>query len=208
MQEFDRPWKAATPESAWLSVDEQGELSMQITMTTDELCVMARSQEKLHVRTRWIVAAVLVAFAGCFLYNVFSIDEPWIRLGQAWMFGVMCYLFAENLQREPMRIGTNEPCAHFLEREFENKRRGFLAIRGRLFLFIPGIAATCWGGGPMVRAKAMGLDPSSWPFRLVTGTWLLLIVGVILAVVWFAFGKAAEKARRDQQDIRRSIRNK
>jgi H+/gluconate symporter-like permease len=148
---------------------------------------------------------VVIALAGCFLYNVFSIAEPWIRFGQAWTLGVICYLFGSKLQRGPRRIGTDEPCAHFLEREFEGKRRGFLEIRRGLFLFIPGIAATCWGGGPMVRAKALGLDHSSWLFRFGTGPWPLVMIGVVLAIVWLAFGKAAEKAKRDEQEIRRSL---
>ena len=42
---------------------------------------------------------------------------------------------------------AGRPCANFLEREFEDKRRGFLAIRRGLFLLIPGIAATYFGGG-------------------------------------------------------------
>ena len=32
-----------------------------------------------------------------------------------------------------------------------------------------------------------------------------MIIGAALALVWLAFGKAAEKALRDQRDIRRSI---
>jgi hypothetical protein len=205
MQEPERSREPATPEDAWISQKENEEPTMQIATTADELCAMAHSQEKLNVRARWIAAAVVALLVGGFLYNVFSVGQPWIRVGQAWTLGVICYLYGTMLEREPRRIRTGEPCANFLEREFENKRRGFLAIRRGLFLLIPGIAVTCWGGGPVARAKALGLDPFSWQFQFATGPWPFLIIGVILAFVWFAFGKAAEKARHDQQDIRRSI---
>lgn len=171
--------------SAWLALDEQEEPTMQVTMTTDELRAMARSQEKLNVWMHWLVTAVAIVLAGCFLYNVFSIAQPWIRVGQAWIFGVLCYFCGTMLLRGPRRSQVNEPCAHFLEREFEDKRRGFLAIRWGLFLLLPGIAASCWGGG--------------------AGPGPFLLVVVVLAVVWVAFGMAANKAQREQLDIRRSI---
>jgi len=51
----------------------------------------------------------------------------------------------------------------------------------------------------MARAKALGFAPSSWQFQLSIGPWPFLIIGAVLIIVWFAFGKAAEKALRDEQ---------
>jgi len=80
--------------------------------------------------------------------------------------GVLCYLVG-TLQYPPRRIGKNETCAAFLEREYDGKRRGFLAIRRLLFLFVPGIAASCWGGGPWRELKlwASNLHPGVRPER-------------------------------------------
>jgi hypothetical protein len=165
------------------------EPTMKIAMTTDELCAMARSQQKLNVWTHWMVTAVAAALAGCFLHNALFLAPAWVRMGQAWILCATCYFCVTMLRRGPRRMRTHEPCANFLEREFEDKRRGFLEIRRGVFLLIPGIAATCFGDGPVARARVL-------PF---------LVIGAVLTVVWIAFGKAAEKARRDQQDIRRGI---
>ena len=64
MQEREGPQEPATPESSWISQDEEEGPNMQITMTTDELCAMARSQEKLNARIHWMVTAVAIVLAG------------------------------------------------------------------------------------------------------------------------------------------------
>jgi hypothetical protein len=186
MSETENPRDVRTPEDAWLSLEkEQG--SMHIALTPDQLCAMAHSREKLN---RWLVPAVTAiaaAIAIGLLYNVFKIDQPWIRVGQAWTLGVLAYLFA--IQRRNRR-GVNEPCVRFLEGQHEGRRIGYLSLQRRLFLFIPGIVA-CWWGRPSLAGTA-----GSWPF---------LIIATALVALWFAFGAAANKAMRDRDELVRCM---
>ena len=191
MSESEKPHEIQTPESVWLSLEkEQG--SMQIALTPDKLSAMARSREKLNAYFIPAVVAVGIAIAAGLLYDVYKIDQPWIRVGQAWTLGVLVYLFAIQFERRG-RKGIDEPCARFLERQHEQRRSGYLRIKRRLFLFIPGVAACWWGRLSLVSTS------ESWPF---------LIAGIALVLVWFAFGKAADKAMRDRDAIVRSIGNR
>jgi hypothetical protein len=166
---------------------------------------MVRSREKLNARVTRAVAVVTVALSAAFLYNIYRLDQPLSRLGQAWTLGVLVYLFGPAFERGRHRRGASEPCAHFLERQHEERRCGYLRIRHRLFLFVPGIVASWWGGRPMAVAKARGLDPSSWLFHFYSGPWLFLITVTALLLVWLAFGKAAEKAAHDRDEAHSSI---
>jgi hypothetical protein len=204
MPEAEKPGEPGTPENIWKS-QEREEPTMQIALTASQLCAMSRSRERLTAFLFWAVAAVMAALAGAALYNVYTLDQPWIRVGQAWALGVIVYLVAPALHRGPARMGASEPCAHFLESQHEERRRGYLWIRRRLFLLIPAMVASWWGGGPLAQAKARGLSPSSWLYRFCAGPWPFLVAGAALILVWFAFGKAAEKAFRDAEEIRRSI---
>jgi len=181
------------------------ERSMRIAPTPEELCAMAQSREKLNARVIRGVVVVTAALAVALLYNVYRIDQPWIRFGQAWTLCVIVYLFGPAFERKRRRSGASEPCAQFLARQHEERRRGYLRIRHRLFLLIPGIVASWWGGGPLAVAKARGLDPSSWLFHFYAGPWLFVIIGMVLMLVWFAFGKAAEKAAQEREEFQRII---
>jgi hypothetical protein len=191
------------PEGVWKSQDEKEELSM----TTDELCAKAQSQDRGNVVAHWTVTAVCVLLAAGFAYNVFAVSQPWIRLGQASIMGAILFLCGALLRRGPRRIQANEPCVKFLERSIEGKREGALEIRRVLFLLIPGIAACWWGGGPAAKVTALGIHPSSWLFQFASGPWPFLAVGLALAFVWFAFGTIAEKASQELKGIRRSLQS-
>jgi hypothetical protein len=171
-----------TPQNVWRSQTEEKQPSMQILLTPEKLCAMARSRKKLNAYVSRALMAVTMVLAGALLYNVYRIDQPWIRLGQAWTLGVIIYLFAPALESGRRRLGASDPCARFLGRQHEELRR-------RLFLFIPGICACWWG-------RAQAISPSPW---------LFLITGVALILVWVAFGKAANKAARERDEILRTI---
>lgn len=208
MQEDNRSTQldGPRPEEVWRELEQEQGKTMQDQMTTDELCARARSRERENVRARWASAAALIVFGVAFSYNVLSGTKPWVRLGQAWILGAMC-LFAWNTVRKgARRITTNESCSNFLRGEFEEERRRLLERRRALVLVIvPGFLASWWGGGPALKAKAWGLDQSDWLFQLSAGPWPFLIVGLSLTLVWFAFGRAAKKAKREIEDIRRYI---
>lgn len=188
MSEADEGREIRTPESAWLSLEkEQG--NMQVASTPDKLCAMARSRHKLNIYLIPAVVAMGLAIASGLLYNVYKVDQPWIRTGQAWTLGVLVYLLASQFERRD-RKGIDEPCARFLERQHEERRNDYLRIKRRLFLFIPGIAA-CWLGRPSLARSS--------------GTLLFLTIGIALTLVWFALGKAADKAMRDRDEVIQSI---
>ena len=194
------------PEEIWQELEQDEGKALLDQMTTDELCARARSRERENERARWASAAALIVFGVAFSYNVLSGTQPWVRLGQAWILGAMC-LFAWNTVRQSARrITTNESCSNFLQREFEEERRRLLERRRALVLvLVPGFLASWWGGGPALKAKAWGLDQSDWLFQLSTGPWPFLIVGAALTLAWFAFGRSADKAKREIEDIRRYI---
>jgi len=153
MSDHDEPY---TPEAAWKSQGEEQQTSMHIVLTPDELCAMAQSREKLNTRVIRGVVASTLALAAALLYNLYRLDQPWVRLGQAWTLGVIVYLFGPAFERGRPRNGASEPCAQFLRRQHEERRRGYLRIRRRLFLFIPGIVASRWGGGLLDAARSHG----------------------------------------------------
>lgn len=187
MQEPEQEREREAAEMAWKSQEQQG--SSEISLTAEKICALARSRERLNA---WVKAAVVIfvaALAGGLLYNVYRIGEPWIRLGQAWTLVVLAYLFGPVFERGRGRKGISEPCARFLERQHEERRRDYLHIQRRLFLLIPGMAA-CWWGRSALAAP---------------GLWLFVSTGAGLVLVWLAFGKAAEKAARDREEVRRSI---
>jgi hypothetical protein len=206
MPEPEEPREPDTPEAAWRSQGEEQPQSMQIARTPEELCAMAQSQEKLNARLILGVKVVTVALAAAFLYNVYRIDQPWIRLGQAWTLCVIVYLFGPAFERAHRRVGASEPCAQFLARQHDERRHGYVRIRRRLFLLIPGIAASCWGGGPLAAAKGR-VDPSSGLYHFLAGYWPFVITVTALVLVWLAFGKAAEKAAQDREEIHRISSN-
>lgn len=151
------------------------------------------------------VAVVTVALAAALLYNVYRVDQPWLRLGQAWTLVVIVYLFGTAFERGHRPNGASEPCAQFLVRQHEERQRGYLRIRSRVFLLIPGILASWWGGAGLAAAKARGLDPSSWLYHFLAGPWLFVLFVMALVLVWLAFGKAAEKAAQDRAEVHRAI---
>jgi hypothetical protein len=194
-----------TPESAWKSMSEE-EPGMEMMMTTDQLCAMARGRERENVWARRVALVACVCFAAWFAYNLITITQPWIRLGQAWMVGLMCFFFWGTIRRSPRRIRASEPCASFLQREYDGSRNTLLQVRRAILLVLPALAASWWGGYQAARAKTFHLDPSSWRFHFLNSHWLYVLYAAVLLVLllgWLVLGKAAEKASRELETLRR-----
>ncbi len=201
----DEPREPDPPFYVWKQQSKEDQPDMQNVPTPDELCAMARSREKLNAGIRVTFVIAMAGLAAALLHNVYKVDQPWIRLGQAWTLGVVVYLFGPMLERARARVGASEPCALFLERQHEERRSGYLRIRNRLFLFLPGMAASWWGHGSAAAAKAWELSPSSGLFHFLGGPWPFVLAVAALALVWLALGKAADSAAREREQIHRSI---
>lgn len=206
MNDSERPSTPAKPESVWKSIDGKEETAMDITFTPDQLCAMARSRERESIWSRRILLMLLIGLAGAFAYNVFSVSQLWARVSQGWMLAWTCLLLW-RLRQGPRRLSTTENCTSFLRREFESKRSGLLEIRRYMFLLVPPILASWWGGGGrairLSRLNAMGVDSSSRLYEFASGPWPFIITGMLLVLVWFAFGLAAKKATRELDELRR-----
>ncbi len=202
MNESDRPSTPATPESVWKSIIGKEEGDMDVTFTPDQLCAMARSRERESIRSRGVLLTLMIGLAVVFAYNVVSARELWVRLSQGWMLAWTC-LLVWRFRGGPHRLSATESCASFLQREFEGKRSGLREIRRYMFLLIPPILVFWWAGGPAIRLKALGVDPSSRMYGFASGPWPFIIVGLLLVLVWLAFGLAAKKAKREFDELRR-----
>lgn len=192
------------PQKVWKAQNDEHQ-SLRIKVKPEEIAALVRSREKLNTFAHWAAVIVMSSLAVGFLYNIWSAHQPWIRFGQAWAFGWLAYLLGTELEYGVARKSVNEACVRFLERQHEDRARGYLRLRRRLWLLVPSIVASWLGGGPLIVAKARGLDPASWLFRFCAGPWPFILVITGLALVWFAFGSAAGKARRDAEEIRISV---
>ncbi len=139
---------------------------------------------------------MLASSAIGYAHNTWKIEQPCVRLGQGWMLIVITvFLFGLLLDRTGHRA-SNETCEGFLV-SLQRKRNGYLALRRIVLLFIPGIAATWWGGGLTMR-----LDPSSPYYRYLTGVWPMIATCFLLLLVWLAFSVSAKKALAELEALR------
>lgn len=181
----------------------EGKQPMNISHEPDHIAALARSREKLNMLMRCGGIAVTGALAVGFLHNVWSTDQPWIRFGQAWAFGWLAFMVGTEFGHSAGRKGVDEPCIRFLELQHEERAKAYLRLRWRLWLLLPSIVASWFGGGLLITARARGLNPSSWLFHFCAGPWPFIIAVLVLALVWLAFGGAARKAKRDVEDLHR-----
>jgi hypothetical protein len=143
-------------QKAWKTQDE-GKHAERITFQPEELAALVRSRERLNKFTRWACVAVMTALAVGFLYNVAAAAQPWTRLGQAWAFGWLAYIFGTQVEFNKGRKGLDQSCFHFLELQHEERGRSYLRIRRRIWLLVPSILVSWLGGGPLAAAKASRL---------------------------------------------------
>lgn len=203
MHEDERP---STPEGVWKSMIEKEDESMEMTMTPDQLCAHAKWRDRENVWAHRAVSTLLMLFTGFFAYEAYSTTQSWVRFGQLWLIGVMCFYFVRLARQSPRQMGPHESCASFLEREFEGSRNTALEARRAIFLLVPAILASWWGGGPTLRLKSLGVDPSSWHFQFADGPTPLIVAGLVLAFLWFSFGHAAKKTSRQLEELRRAVK--
>lgn len=172
-------------QAIWKAQNDKTQIA-RIKARPEELEGLVRSRENLNKAVYWTAMTVITLLAAGFLYNVFSTNQPWIRFGQAWALGAVAYVLGTQLHYRASSKEAHETCVRFLERQHEERARGYLRIRRQLWLIIPSIVASWIGKGLLISAQA------AWPFFLVIAA---------LILVWLAFGAAADKAMRDAKEI-------
>ena len=170
-----------------------------------EICALARRRELESVWGRRISLFAVAGLAVAFAHNTWEINQPWVRLGQGWMLLVMSVCLWNLIRNRTHLRASNDSCGSFLLRSLKMKRDGYLAIRRIVLLIVPAVLASWWGGGAALKARAMGLDPSSPYYRYLTGVWPMIATCVLLLVVWFAFSEAAKKATAEFEALRQRV---
>lgn len=191
----------SNPQDLWKR-DDPG---LPLPLAAAEICAKARRRERGNMWMRLIGLFALAGLAVAFAHNTWGIDQPWVRLGQGWMLIVMTVYFWGLIRSRTDRRTLNETCAAFLLRSLAKKRDGFMAVRRIVLLVIPAVLASWRGGGPALKARAMGLDPSSVYYRYLTSIWPIAATCVLLLLVWFAFSSAAKKASAEFEALGRRI---
>lgn len=166
---------------------------------------MARRREREEVWMRRGAMLTLVGLAAAFAHNVWEIDQPWVRFGQGWMLISMAVFLFVVLRDRTARRSADETCAAFLLRSLKRKRDAYRTMRYAVLLAIPGAAASWWGGGAALKARAMGLDPASVYYRYLTGPGPMIASCLLLLLVWLAFRAASLKAGAELESLRRQV---
>ncbi len=170
-----------------------------------EICTLARRREWESLWGRRIGLFALAGLAIAFAHNTWEVNQPWVRLGQGWMLLVMT-VYLWNLIRNRTHLrASNETCGRFLLRSLKTKRDGYTAVRRIVLLIIPAVLASWWGGGAALKARAMGLDPTSYYYQYLTSVWPMIATCVLLLLVWLAFRSAAKKASSEFEALRQRV---
>ena len=169
------------------------------------ICALARRRERENIWQRRLALLALAGLAVAFAHNTWEVDQPSVRAGQGWMLIVMTLYLGSVIRNRTNRKAPDETCAAFLLRSLKTKRDGFLAVRRVVLLTIPAMLASWWGGGPALKARAMGLDPASLWYRYLTSVWPMVATCCLLLFVWLAFTGAARKSAAELEELRERI---
>lgn len=178
---------------------------LPVALTASKMCALARRSEQALIWSRRVGVVVLAGLGLAFAHNTWAVDQPWVRLGQAWMLVVMASYVWLLLRDRTGSRASSEPCAQFLLRLLERRRSGFVGAGRLALLAIPAILANWWGGGLAIRAQAMGLEPSSPQYRFMTSAWPAILLFVAILLAWNALRVAGNKAAAEVEALRRDV---
>lgn len=177
---------------AWRSQENE-----PLRMTEAEACARARAEETKDRMLRWAACIVGPLMIALYVRNLFALrNHPWIEAGTAAALAAIFYIGWVSFRNRVGSIRPMEACAVYLRRSFEAKRRWNLEVRRALLILIPAVMACWWGGGPMLRAKALGIHS-----RMFSGPAPLIVMGVLLAILWAAFSKEAARLAREIEKL-------
>lgn len=182
-------------EQLWKSQEET-----QMNITMDEVCLLAHKRQTLAIRSHRAFLLVVSLFCAAFVYNMVTfLHAPWLLAGYGVAIVALSLPAIKAAREGPSRMRTAEPCVDFLKRELDSRCRGVRVIRWSILLMWPATVLCSIGGGPMLRAQALGIH-SVWALRLFEWPVTISVMTVLLGFVWFGFTKQLRKleARRDQ----------
>ena len=178
---------------------------MEMKLTTEQLCAKARYRERENVWGQWIAAVACLGFGAAFVYWAITMQQIWVRLGQAWMALLIAITLWGVIRGGARSIDAGESCAQFMVRELEGSRRTLLAIRWGIVLVVPSVLMSWWGDYGAIRANALHLDPASWRYHVLTSPWRIVAVLLVLLACWAGLGLEAKKRARQAEELRRAI---
>ena len=178
---------------------------MEMKLTTDQLCAKARYRERENVWGQWIATVACLGFGAAFVYWAITMQQIWVRLGQAWMALLIAITLWGVIRGGARRIQAGESCAQFMVRELEGSRRTLRAIRWGIVLVLPSVLLFWWGGDGAIRANAPHLDPASWGYYFLTSPWRIVAPLFALMAGWAGLGLEAKKRARQAEELRRAI---
>lgn len=194
----------AALEQLWKSQEK-----MQMNITIDEICRLAHKRESAGILSHRLFLLVVLLFCVAFVYNMVRfLREPWLLAGYAVAIVALSLPAIKAAMKGPSRIRPAEPCVDFLRRELDTRCRGIRLIRWSILLMWPATIFCSIGGGPMLRAHALGIH-SGWALRLFEWPVTVSVMAALLAFVWFGFTSELRKLETRRDELRKlgSFRN-
>jgi len=193
------------PQGVWQSLHRKEEPGMEMKLTTDQLCAKARYRERENVWGQWFAAVVCLAFGAACAYWAITMQQIWVRLGQAWMALLVAIALWGTIRRGARRILAGESCAQFMIRELEGSRRTLRAIQWGIVLVLPSVLLFWGGSHRAIRANALHLDAASWRYYFLRSPWGVAAPLLALLAGWAGLGLEARKRTRQADELRRAI---
>jgi hypothetical protein len=180
----------------WRSQDEE-----PIEIAREVVRAKALKYEREGVVIYGVFCVLIPIFIAAFLYGVYNsvrLGKPWLVIGAGfglvWV-GCIAWGLVRNGRR---RLPAQEPCERYLQQLFERKCQGLLWLRKCILLLVPMVLASWWGSGAELRARIWGVQ-STWLLSALRGPALLLVIGVVIAFVWWALTHEVRRFEREIQ---------
>jgi hypothetical protein len=172
-----------------------------MSISTEKVRAQALKYERESVVVYWSAVALAPLFLGMFIYDlVRGPGGPLILAAITLALAIYAAIVLKVVRNGPVRLSPTQPCLDFLRRELKRKSDGLRWVRNCVLLVIPAVLAAWWGGGPVGRARELGIQ-SPWLLGFLQGPAFLLAMGFIIAFLWYAFDHQARKHDRELQNL-------
>lgn len=133
--------RESTPQDLWKAQEDGA-----VTMASDEVRARANRYERESVLVYRVTLGLTPLFLFLFIYNLARLSGPLLLAGTGLALAAYCLIAWKVLRGGPHRSAPAEPCLDYLRREFDQKRRGLLWVRGCVLLLAPAVLVSWWGG--------------------------------------------------------------